>query len=54
MTPSLAERRLTRLGAQRFVAMVLDDNELAHQMWEASGYRPQDDWARWVKTPQTR
>lgn len=30
--------------------MVLDENQLGHRMWQAAGYRRQDDWARWVKT----
>jgi ribosomal protein S18 acetylase RimI-like enzyme len=45
-----AEARLTALGALRFDAMVLDSNELGHQLWHAAGYRRQDDWGRWVKT----
>lgn len=45
-----AETRLKNLGARRFDAMVLDDNQLGHQMWRTAGYRRQDDWARWVKT----
>ena len=44
-----AEARLAGLGAQRFDAMVLDENQLGHQMWEAAGYRRQVDWGRWVK-----
>jgi ribosomal protein S18 acetylase RimI-like enzyme len=44
-----AEARLHALGAQRFDAMVLDDNELGHRLWLAAGYRRQGDWARWVK-----
>jgi len=45
-----AERRLASLGAQRFDAMVLDENQLGHRMWQAAGYRRQDDWGRWVKS----
>lgn len=45
-----AERRLAGLGAARFDAMVLDDNDLGHRLWAAAGYRRQDDWGRWVKT----
>lgn len=44
-----AEARLAGLGARRFDAMVLDGNELGHRLWEAAGYRRQDDWGRWVK-----
>ncbi len=44
-----AEGRLAALGARRFDAMVLDDNERGQQLWRAAGYRRQDDWARWVK-----
>ena len=44
-----AEARLAALGAQRFDAMVLDGNELGSRVWEAAGYRRQDDWGRWVK-----
>jgi hypothetical protein len=29
--------------------MVLDDNDGAHAIWAASGYRRQDEWSRWVK-----
>ena len=45
-----AENRLAALGARRFDAMVLDDNDLGRQLWTETGYRRQDDWARWVKT----
>jgi ribosomal protein S18 acetylase RimI-like enzyme len=44
-----AEARLSSLGAQRFDAMVLDDNQLGHRMWRAAGYRRQAEWGRWVK-----
>lgn len=44
------ERRLAELGAQRFDAMVLDDNDVGHRLWTAAGYRRQDDWGRWVRT----
>lgn len=44
-----AESRLSALGAQRFDAMVLNDNELGHRFWAAAGYRRQGDWGRWVK-----
>ncbi|MCX6407346.1 MAG: GNAT family N-acetyltransferase [Propionibacteriales bacterium] len=46
---ALAEERLRRLGAERFCAMVLDDNEEGRGLWRACGYAPQDDWSRWVK-----
>jgi len=45
-----AEARLAGLGARRFDAMVLDGNELGRRLWQAAGYRRQDDWRRWVKT----
>lgn len=45
-----AEARLAALGARRFDAMVLDVNELGHRLWQAAGYRRQDEWGRWVKT----
>ena len=45
----LAEERLRHLGAERYCAMVLDDNELGAALWRASGYTPQEDWSRWVK-----
>ena len=44
-----AEARLRGLGAQRFDAMVLHDNELGSRLWSAAGYRRQGDWDRWVK-----
>jgi ribosomal protein S18 acetylase RimI-like enzyme len=47
---SAAERRLRDLGATRIDAMVLDDNDLGQNLWQASGYQRQDDWRRWVKT----
>jgi ribosomal protein S18 acetylase RimI-like enzyme len=46
----LAEDRFKRLGASRADAMVLDDNDLGQNLWQASGYRRQDDWRRWVKS----
>jgi ribosomal protein S18 acetylase RimI-like enzyme len=45
-----AEARLAGLAARRFDAMVLDVNELGHRLWQAAGYRRQDEWGRWVKT----
>jgi len=44
-----AEERFRVLGGTRVDAMVLDDNVLAHRIWRACGYRPQDEWSRWVK-----
>ena len=44
-----AEARFIALGGTRGDAMVLDDNELAHTAWAASGYSRQDEWSRWVK-----
>jgi len=45
-----AEDRLRALGARRFDAMVLTGNDLGARAWTALGYRPQDDWTRWVKS----
>ncbi|MEV6491022.1 GNAT family N-acetyltransferase [Actinoplanes sp. NPDC051633] len=44
-----AEDRFRVLGGTRVDAMVLDDNELAHRIWRAAGYRRQAEWSRWVK-----
>ena len=44
-----AEERLRALGGTRADAMVLDDNERAHAIWQANGYRRQPEWSRWVK-----
>jgi ribosomal protein S18 acetylase RimI-like enzyme len=44
-----AEERFRVLGGSRADAMVLDDNEQAHLIWRACGYRRQDEWSRWVK-----
>ena len=44
-----AEQRFRSLGGTRADAMVLEDNELAHQAWRATGYSLQPEWARWVK-----
>jgi ribosomal protein S18 acetylase RimI-like enzyme len=46
---SVAEDRLRDLGAERFCAMVLDDNALGRSLWASASYRRQDDWRRWVK-----
>ncbi|RLV54753.1 GNAT family N-acetyltransferase [Aeromicrobium phragmitis] len=48
-----AERRLHVLGAQRFDAMVLDDNTLGTAFWSARGYSPQAEWRRWVRPAET-
>jgi len=45
-----AEARLRALGVTRVTAMVLDDNELGSAFWRASGFTPQSDWSRWVKS----
>ena len=44
-----AEERFRILGGTRVDAMVLDDNEQAHRIWRACGYRPQGEWSRWIK-----
>lgn len=44
-----AEDRFRILGASRVDAMVLDDNEGAHRIWRACGYRRQKEWSRWIK-----
>jgi ribosomal protein S18 acetylase RimI-like enzyme len=44
-----AEDRFRALGGGRVDAMVLDDNEQAHRIWRACGYRRQQEWSRWVK-----
>jgi ribosomal protein S18 acetylase RimI-like enzyme len=44
-----AERRLRALGATRIDAMVLDRNDLAHNLWRSAGYHPQPAWRRWIK-----
>ncbi len=41
--------RLRSLGATRIDAMVLENNELGQELWEASGYVPQAEWRRWIK-----
>lgn len=45
----LAEDRLRALGAERFCAMVLDDNEVGQSLWTSADYTPQGEWSRWVK-----
>ena len=44
-----AEERLKSLGAVRFDAMVLSGNLGGEAAWEAMGYRPQNDWTRWIR-----
>jgi ribosomal protein S18 acetylase RimI-like enzyme len=44
-----AEERFRVLGGTRADAMVLDDNDGAHAVWAANGYRRQKEWSRWVK-----
>ena len=44
-----AEARFAALGGTRADAMILDQNELAHHAWRASGFAPQPEWSRWVK-----
>jgi len=44
-----AEHRFAARGARRVDAMVLADNDLGQQAWEASGYQSQPEWSRWVK-----
>jgi ribosomal protein S18 acetylase RimI-like enzyme len=44
-----AEARFAQLGATRADAMVLAGNDLGQRLWEARGYRRQDNWRRWVR-----
>ncbi|MFE0463890.1 GNAT family N-acetyltransferase [Kitasatospora sp. NPDC058965] len=44
-----AERRFAALGGRRADAMVLEHNELGQHAWRAAGYRPEEQWRRWVK-----
>ena len=46
---AVAEDRFRILGGSRADAVVLDDNEQAHRIWRACGYRRQQEWSRWVK-----
>lgn len=48
----LAEVRLRSLGAERFCAMVLDENDLGVALWKSAGYQPQGEWSRWVKAAE--
>ena len=45
-----AEERLRAFGAERFCAMVLDENDGGRGLWESLGYAPQAEWSRWVKS----
>jgi ribosomal protein S18 acetylase RimI-like enzyme len=44
-----AEARFMALGATRADAMVLARNDLGQRLWQARGYREQEDWRRWIK-----
>jgi ribosomal protein S18 acetylase RimI-like enzyme len=44
-----AEDRFTTVGGARADAMVLTGNGLGQSLWQAGGYRSQDEWRRWVK-----
>ncbi|WP_061299585.1 GNAT family N-acetyltransferase [Herbidospora cretacea] len=44
-----AEDRFRAFGAFRADAMVLNANTDAHLAWTATGYKAQDDCARWVR-----
>jgi ribosomal protein S18 acetylase RimI-like enzyme len=48
-----AEERFATLGGTRADAMVLDDNDSAHDVWSNTGYRRQPTWSRWVKPIET-
>jgi ribosomal protein S18 acetylase RimI-like enzyme len=45
------EARLLSLGARRYEAMVLDDNEPGRAAWSAAGYHRDAGWSRWLKYP---
>jgi ribosomal protein S18 acetylase RimI-like enzyme len=45
-----AEDRFKALGAGRADAMVLESNDRGQNLWQATGYRRQDNWRRWVKS----
>jgi ribosomal protein S18 acetylase RimI-like enzyme len=45
-----AEERFLAFGGARADAMVLDDNDSAHELWSRAGYSRQGEWSRWVKT----
>ncbi|MER8185939.1 GNAT family N-acetyltransferase [Kitasatospora sp. NPDC094015] len=44
-----AEARFEALGGRRADAMVLDRNELGRRFWRGAGYRPEEQWSRWVR-----
>jgi ribosomal protein S18 acetylase RimI-like enzyme len=44
-----AEHRFRGFGVGRVDAMVLDENDSAHPVWERLGYRRQEEWSRWIK-----
>jgi ribosomal protein S18 acetylase RimI-like enzyme len=44
-----AEARFATLGGTRADAMVLDNNDSAHDVWTNTGYRRQPTWSRWIK-----
>lgn len=44
-----AEQRFRSLGAERFHAMVLDENDDGGALWTSLGYVPQGEWRRWIK-----
>lgn len=46
---SAAEERFRSLSGGRADAMVLEGNDLGQRLWRARGYRPQEEWRRWVK-----
>ncbi|MGH1563434.1 GNAT family N-acetyltransferase [Mumia sp. DW29H23] len=45
-----AEQRAREVGAGRIDAMVLEGNRHGAAFWAAAGFRPQDEWRRWVRT----
>lgn len=45
-----AEERFLASGGTRSDAMVLDGNDMAHQLWSRAGYTQQGEWSRWVKS----
>lgn len=44
-----AVQRFETFGGTRIDAMILDDNETAHEAWASYGFVQQDNWSRWVK-----
>jgi ribosomal protein S18 acetylase RimI-like enzyme/SAM-dependent methyltransferase len=49
-----AESRLRALGADRSDALVLEANTPGQALWEAAGYRRQEEWRRWVNPLRLR